>query len=79
MQNFEELGRELERRGKTEELKALADSREVRKLGQMLDTAEVERAARSGYSQALRELLSSLLSTQEGQKLAQSVQQLMKD
>ena len=79
MQNFEELGRELERRGKTEELKALADSREVRKLGQMLDTAEVERAARSGDSQAIKDLLSSVLNTKEGQRLAQSVQQLMKD
>ena len=79
MQNFEELGRELERRGKTEKLKALADSQDVQKLGQMLDPAAVERAAKSGDSQALRSLLGSLLSTQEGQRLAQSVQQLMKD
>ena len=79
MQNVDELGRELERRGKTEELKALADSREVRKLGQMLDPTAVERAAKSGDSQALKKLLSSVLSTQEGQRLAQSVQQLMKD
>lgn len=79
MQNFEELGRELDRRGKTDKLKALADSREVQKLGQMLDPAAVERAARSGDSQAIKNLLSSVLSTREGQKLAQSVQQLMKD
>lgn len=79
MQNFEELGRELERRGKTEKLKALADSSEAQKLGQMLDVSEVERAARSGDSQALRSLLGSLLSTREGQRLAESVQQLMKD
>lgn len=79
MQNFEELGRELERRGKTEKLKALADSSDVQKLGQMLDPAAVERAARSGDSQAIKNLLSSVLSTQEGQRLAQSVQQLMKD
>ena len=79
MQNFEELGRELDRRGKTDKLKALADSREVQKLGQMLDPAAVERAARSGDSQAIKNLLISVLSTREGQKLAQSVQQLMKD
>ena len=79
MQNFEELGRELDRRGKTDKLKTLADSREVQKLGQMLDPAAVERAARSGDSQAIKSLLSSVLSTREGQKLAQSVQQLMKD
>lgn len=79
MQNFEELGRELERRGKTEKLKALADSSDVQKLGKMLDPGAVERAARSGDSQAIKNLLSSVLNTKEGQRLAQSVQQLMKD
>ena len=79
MQNFEELGRELERRGKTEKLKPLADSEDMQRLGQMLDPTAVERAAKSGDSQALKKLLSSVLSTQEGQRLAQSVQQLMKD
>ncbi len=79
MQNFEELGRELERRGKTEKLKALADSSDVQKLGKMLDPGAVERAARSGDSQAIKDLLSSVLNTREGQRLAQSVQQLMKD
>ena len=79
MQNFEELGRELDRRGKTEKLKALADSSDVQKLGKMLDPGAVERAARSGDSQAIKDLLSSVLNTKEGQRLAQSVQQLMKD
>lgn len=79
MQNFEELGRELERRGKTEKLKALADSIDVQNLGKMLDPGAVERAARSGDSQAIKDLLSSVLNTREGQRLAQSVQQLMKD
>ena len=79
MQNFEELGRELDRRGKTDKLKALADSEDMQRLGQMLDPTAGERAAKSGDSQALKKLLSSVLSTQEGQRLAQSVQQLMKD
>mgnify|MGYP000021192102 CR=1 FL=1 len=79
MQNFEELGRELERRGKTDKLKALADSQDVQKLGKMIDPAAVEQAAKSGDSNAIRSLLSSVLSTEEGRRLAQSVQQLMKD
>ena len=79
MQNFEELGRELERRGKTDKLKALADSQEVQKLGKMIDPAAMERAAKSGDGDAIRSLLSSVLSTQEGQRLARSIQQLMKD
>ena len=79
MQNFEELGRELERRAKTDKLKALADSQDVQKLGKMIDPAAVEQAAKSGDSNAIRSLLSSVLSTEEGRRLAQSVQQLMKD
>ena len=79
MQNFEELGRELERRGKTDKLKALADSQDVQKLGKMIDPAAVVQAAKSGDSNAIRSLLSSVLSTEEGRRLAQSVQQLMKD
>ena len=79
MQNFEELGRELDRRGKTDKLKALADSQEVQKLGKMIDPAAMERAAKSGDGDEIRSLLSSVLSTQEGQRLARSIQQLMKD
>ena len=73
------MGRELERRGKTDKLKALADSQDVQKLGKMIDPAAVEQAAKSGDSNAIRSLLSSVLSTEEGRRLAQSVQQLMKD
>ena len=79
MQNFEELGRELERRGKTERLKALSETDDVQKLGKMIDPAAIERAAKSGDGAALKSLLSSVLSTDEGRRLAQSVQQMMKD
>lgn len=79
MQNFEQLGMELERRGKTDKLKALAETEDVQKLGKMIDPGAVERAAKSGDSDALRTLLSSVLSTEEGRRLAQSVEQMMKD
>ena len=75
MQNFEDLGRELSRRGKTEQLKALAGTDDVQRLSRMLDTA----AAKSGDSDALKAILSQVLSTAEGQRLAQSVQQMMQD
>lgn len=45
----------------------------------MIDPAAMERAAKSGDGDAIRSLLSSVLSTQEGQRLARSIQQLMKD
>ena len=73
------MGRELSRRGKTEQLKALAGTDDVQRLSRMLDTAAVEKAAKSGDSDALKDILSQVLSTAEGQRLAQSVQQMMQD
>ena len=44
MQSFQELGRELERQGKTERIKALAESDDGQRLGRMVDTHAVERS-----------------------------------
>ena len=79
MQNFEDLGRELSRRGKTEQLKALAGTDDVQRLSKMVDSAAVEKAAKTGDGDALKAILSQVLSTAEGQRLAQSVQQMMQD
>ena len=79
MQNFEDLGRELSRRGKTEQLKALAETDDVQRLSKMVDSAAVEKAAKTGDGDALKAILSQVLSTAEGQRLAQSVQQMMRD
>ena len=70
MQNFELLGRELERRGKTEQIKQLAESEDGAKLAKLIDANAVE---------ALRSLLSSMLSTQEGKRLAESVRRMMEN
>ena len=77
MQNFEQLGRELERRGKTEQIKQLAESEDGVKLAKLIDANAVEQAAKSG--EALRSLLSSMLSTQEGKRLAESVRRMMEN
>ena len=79
MQNFEDLGRELSRRGKTEQLMALAETDDVQRLSKMVDSAAVEKAAKTGDGDALKAILSQVLSTAEGQRLAQSVQQMMQD
>ena len=79
MQNFEDLGRELSRRGKTEQLKALAETDDVQRLSKMVDSAAVEKAAKTGDGDAVKAILSQVLSTAEGQRLAQSVQQMMQD
>ena len=77
MQNFELLGKELERRGKTEAVKKLAESPEGKSLAAMIDPQAVEQAARSGDADALRQLLATVLSTREGQRLAENVRTMM--
>lgn len=77
MQSFENLGRELERQGKTERIKALAESDDGQKLSRMLDTRAVEDAARSGDGEALRRLLGQVLSTDEGKRLAEKLKKAM--
>ena len=79
MQNFEQLGRELERRGKTEQIKQLAESEDGVKLAKLIDANAVEQAAKCGDGEALRSLLGSLLSTQEGKRLAESVRRMMEN
>ena len=78
MANLEALGRELERRGKTDDLKRLAESADGQKLGQMIDARAVEQAARSGDAAALSALLRSVLSTEEGRRLARQAENLLK-
>lgn len=78
MQNFEQLGKELDRRGKTRELQALAESEDGARLASMLDTAALEKAAKSGDGEALRRMLGSVLQTEEGRRLAEGIRNLMK-
>ena len=78
MANLEALGKELERRGKTGDLKRLAESADGQKLGQMIDARAVEQAARSGDAAALSALLRSVLSTEEGRRLARQAENLLK-
>ena len=77
MQNFEQLGKELERRGKAEDIKRLAESEDGVKLAGMINSQQIEQAARSGDTEALKALLSSVLQTQEGKRLAESVRKMM--
>ena len=78
MQDWEALEKELERRGKAEALKQLADSPEGRQLSRMLDARALSRAAGAGDKEALRKLLGAALSSREGRRLAQQLQELMK-
>lgn len=79
MQNFENIGRELQKQGKTDKLRSLAESADGQRLLGIIDASAVEKAAKSGDSAALRDIMSRVLSTAEGQRLAESVRQLMQD
>lgn len=77
MQNFEQLGKELERRGKAEDIKRLAESEDGIRLAGMINPQQIEQAAKAGDSDALKALLSSVLQTQEGKRLAENVRKMM--
>lgn len=77
MQKFSDVSRELEKRGKTNDIKRLAESADGQKLGQMVDSKQIERAAASGDSEAIRNILSSVLSTEEGRRIAENVRRMM--
>ena len=79
MQNFEQLGRELQRRGKPESIKALAASPDGARLAGMIDRGALERAAKTGDAEALRRLLGGVLRTEEGKRLAESIRRVMQD
>lgn len=77
MQNFEQLGKELERRGKADDIKRLAESEDGIKLAGMIDSQQIQKAAKAGDTEALKALLSSVLQTQEGKRLAENVRKMM--
>lgn len=79
MQSFQELERELERQGKTERIRALAESDDGQRLGRMVDARAVEEAARTGDADALRRMLTQVLNTDEGKRLAENVRRMMQE
>lgn len=79
MQNFEQLSRELERRGKTEEINKLAQSRDGQRISGMIDPQAIEKAARGGDTESLKNMLGRILETPEGKRLAESVKKIMEN
>ena len=76
MGKLDELQRQLERQGKTGALAALTESEDGKRLEKSLDSALLARA-QQGDGAALRQLLSQVLASGEGQRLAAQVQKLM--
>ena len=78
MQELEKLEQELLRAGKAREIRALADSADGQKLGQMIDGGAVERAVKTGDSAALQQILRTVLGTDEGRRLAENLRTMVK-
>ncbi len=78
MRNFESIQQELERSGKGKELNALARSVDEATLSAMLDGEKLQKAAQTGDGEALRAMLGTVLSTEEGRRLAANIKKLMK-
>lgn len=78
MRDLERLGAQIEKSGKKDKLKSIAESADGQAVSRMLDPTEVERAAKSGDSEALRNILASVLSTDEGRRLAEKLKNAMK-
>ena len=79
MKDFERIGKELERRGKTDSIKSIAESEDGQRISRMIDTEAVERAARSGDAAAMKNILGQVLGTAEGKRLAESIRRMMQD
>ena len=77
MLDLERVNAEIEKSGKKDRLKSLADSVEGRAVSRMLDPAAVEKAAKSGDTAALQSILSDVLSTDEGKRLAERLKKAM--
>lgn len=77
MKDLEWLGEELSRSGKGERLKSLADTAEGKAVSRMVDQGKLERAAKSGDTAALKDILSQVLSTDEGKRLAEKLKKAM--
>ena len=77
MKNFEDMERRLERSGKGDAVRAIAASKDGQKLMEKLDTEKIERAVQTGDSDALRQILSEVLRTGEGRRIAKQLSDTM--
>ena len=76
--DLESFSRQLEASGLAEKLRGAAESPECRRLGELLGGDKLAAAARSGDERAIKGLLSEILNTEEGRRLAGRIKDAMK-
>lgn len=77
MNDIERLGEKLMKSGKGEDIKNLASSPEGQAISRMVDADALEKAAKSGNVDALKGILSQVMNTNEGKRLAETIQKMM--
>ena len=77
MKDIEKLGSELRKSGRSEALMKLAESPDGKAVSRLVDAESLSRAAKSGDTAALREILRGVLSTDEGRRLAEGLRKAM--
>jgi len=65
-------------RGKEQELKKLADSKDGERIKQMVDGDALQKALDEGDTAALQSTISNVLKTEEGARLLSQLEQLFK-
>lgn len=79
MKDLDALKQELARDGRLQPLQAIADSTDGQRFADALDAQKIEQAARTGDTELLRQILTQVLSTDTGQRLAGKVKDAMQD
>lgn len=79
MKDLDALKQELARDGRLKRLQAIADSTDGQRFADALDAQMIEQAARTGDTELLRQILTQVLSTDAGQRLAGKVKDAMQD
>ena len=79
MKDLDALKQELAHDGRLQRLQAIADSIDGQRFADALDAQKIEQAARTGDTELLRQILTQVLSTDAGQRLAGKVKDAMQD
>ena len=79
MKDLDALKNQLARDGRLQRLQEIADSTDGQKLAGALDAQKIAQAARAGDTETLRQILTQVLSTDTGQRLAGKVKDAMQD
>lgn len=79
MKDLDALKQELAHDGRLQRLQAIADSADGQRFADALDAQKIEQAARTGDTELLRQILTQVLSTDAGQRLAGKVKDAMQD